>query len=63
MYKMSVIKNMSLKIKNKLQNKFIVSERPYIGITDTINGFRSTLASCEVVGKRQRTVSTKRQSK
>ncbi len=31
------------------QNKFIVSERPYIGITDTINGFRSTLASCEQV--------------
>ncbi len=28
-------------------NKFIVSERQYIGITATINGFRSTLASCE----------------
>jgi len=28
--------------------KFIVSEKLYIiGITDTINGFRSTLASCE----------------
>jgi len=33
--------------KNKKQNKFIISERQYIGITDTINGFRSTLASCE----------------
>jgi hypothetical protein len=35
--------------KNKTKNKFIVSERQYIGITATINGFRSTLASCEVV--------------
>jgi len=34
--------------KNKKKNKFIVSERQYIGITATINGFRSTLASCEV---------------
>jgi hypothetical protein len=34
--------------KNKKQNKFIVSERHYIGITATINDFRSTLASCEV---------------
>ena len=39
---------MLIKIKNKKQNKFIVSERLYIGITDTINGFRSTLACCEV---------------
>ena len=31
-------------------NKIIVSEKLYIGITDTINGFRSTLASCEVGG-------------
>jgi hypothetical protein len=37
-----------IKIENKKQNKFIVSERLYIGITDTINGFRSTLACCEV---------------
>jgi hypothetical protein len=37
-----------IKIKNKKQNKFIISERLYIGITDTINGFRSTLACCEV---------------
>jgi hypothetical protein len=36
-----------IKIKNKKQNKFIISERLYIGITDTINGFRSTLACCE----------------
>jgi len=35
--------------KNKKKNKFIVSERQYIGITATINGFRSTLASCEVL--------------
>jgi hypothetical protein len=35
-------------LKNKKKNKFIVSERQYIGITATINGFRSTLASCEV---------------
>ena len=34
--------------KNKKKNKFIVSERQYIGITATINAFRSTLASCEV---------------
>ncbi len=34
-------------LKNKKKNKFIVSERQYIGITATINGFRSTLASCE----------------
>ena len=34
-------------LKNKKNNKFIVSERQYIGITATINGFRSTLASCE----------------
>jgi len=33
--------------KNKKKNKFIVSERQYIGITATIYGFRSTLASCE----------------
>ena len=33
--------------KNKKKNKFIVSERQYIGITATINAFRSTLASCE----------------
>jgi hypothetical protein len=33
--------------KNKKKNKFIVSERQYIGITATINDFRSTLASCE----------------
>ena len=38
---------MLIKIENKKQNKFIVSERLYIGITDTINGFRSTLACCE----------------
>jgi hypothetical protein len=38
-----------IKIKTKTQNKFIVSEKSYIGITDTINGFRSTLASCEVL--------------
>jgi hypothetical protein len=36
-----------IKIKNKKQNKFIVSEKLYIGITDTINSFRSTLACCE----------------
>ena len=36
-----------MKIKNKKQNKFIVSEKLYIGITDTINSFRSTLACCE----------------
>jgi hypothetical protein len=36
-------------LKNKKKNKFIVSERQYIGITATINGFRSTLASCEGV--------------
>jgi hypothetical protein len=41
--------NLLIKIKNKKQNKFIVSKRLYIGITDTINGFRSTLACCEVV--------------
>jgi hypothetical protein len=40
-----------IKIKNKKLNKFIVSERLYIGITDTINGFRSTLACCEVLQK------------
>ena len=40
--------NLLIKIKNKKQNKFIVSEKLYIGITDTINGFRSTLACCEV---------------
>ena len=34
-----------------MQHKFIVSERPYIGITDAINGFRSTLASYEVEPK------------
>jgi hypothetical protein len=34
--------------KNKKNNTFIVSERQYIGIIATINGFRSTLASCEV---------------
>ncbi len=34
--------------KKKKKNKFIVSERQYIGITATINAFRSTLASCEV---------------
>ena len=34
--------------KNTKKNKFIVSERQYIGITATINAFRSTLASCEV---------------
>ena len=33
--------------KNKKKNKYIVSERQYIGITATINAFRSTLASCE----------------
>ena len=33
--------------KNKKKNKFIFSERQYIGITATINTFRSTLASCE----------------
>jgi hypothetical protein len=38
-----------IKIKTKTQNKFIISERPYIEITDTTNGFRSTLASCEEV--------------
>ena len=40
---------MLIKIKNKKQNKFIISERLYIGITDIINGFRSTLACCEVM--------------
>ncbi len=34
--------NLLIKIKNKKQNKYIVSERLYIGNTDTINGFRST---------------------
>jgi hypothetical protein len=38
-------------LKNKKNNTFIVSERQYIGIIATINGFRSTLASCEVVGE------------
>jgi hypothetical protein len=33
--------------KNKKKNKFIITETQYIGITATINGFRSTLASCE----------------
>jgi len=33
--------------KNKKKNKFIVSETQYIGITATINAFRSTLESCE----------------
>jgi hypothetical protein len=42
-----------IKIENKKQNKFIVSERLYIGITDTINGFRSTLACCEVRRKEE----------
>ena len=41
--------NLLIKIKNKNQNKFIVSEKLYIRITDTINGFRSTLACCEVL--------------
>ena len=41
---------MSIKTKKLKYNKLIVSEKLYIGITDTINGFRSTLASCEVVG-------------
>jgi len=36
--------------KNTKKNKFIVSERQYIGITATINDFRSTLASCEGEG-------------
>ncbi len=36
-------------LKNKKKNKFIVSEKQYIGIIATINGFRSTLASCEAV--------------
>jgi hypothetical protein len=36
-------------LKNKKKNKFIVSERQYIGIIATSNGFRSTLASCEAV--------------
>ena len=40
-------KLVTMQIKNKKQNKFIVSERLYIGITDTINDFRSTLACCE----------------
>jgi len=38
-------------LKNKKNNTFIVSERQYIGIIATINGFRSTLASCEVLLK------------
>ena len=33
--------------KNKKKNKFNISEILYIGIVATINGFRSTLASCE----------------
>ena len=36
-------------LKNKKNNTFIVSERQYIGIIATINSFRSTLASCEVI--------------
>ncbi len=36
-------------LKNKKNNTFIVSERQYIGIIATINSFRSTLASCEVL--------------
>jgi len=37
--------------KNKKKNQFIVSERQYIGITATINDFRSTLASCEELSR------------
>ena len=45
---------MLIKIENKKQNKFILSEKLYIGITDTINGFRSTLACCEGVSPSKR---------
>ncbi len=38
---------MLIRLKTKKQNNFIVSENKYIGLTDTINGFRSTLACCE----------------
>jgi hypothetical protein len=41
--------------KNKKKNKFIVFERQYIGITATINAFRSTLASCEVLYRKRHT--------
>jgi hypothetical protein len=34
-------------VKNKKNMAFIVSEKQYTGIIATINGFRSTLASCE----------------
>jgi hypothetical protein len=36
-------------VKNKKNMTFIVSEKQYIRIIATINSFRSTLASCEVV--------------
>ena len=41
---------MLIKIKNKKQNKLIVSEKLYIRSADTINYFRSSLACCEVGG-------------
>ena len=41
--------NLLKTLKNKKNNKFIVSERLYIGIIATINGFRLTLASREVL--------------
>ena len=43
---------MSIKTKKLKYNKLIVSEKLYIGITDTINSFRSTLASCEELWSR-----------
>ena len=42
------IVNLLKTLKNKKKNNFIVSERLYIGIIATINGFRLTLASREV---------------
>ncbi len=39
---------MLIKIKNKKQNKLIISEKLYIRSADTINYFRSSLACCEV---------------
>ena len=39
--------SVALEIKNKKQNKLIVSEKLYIRSADTINYFRSSLACCE----------------
>jgi hypothetical protein len=41
-------------VKNKKNMTFIVSEKQYTGIIATINGFRSTLASCEAPLERTR---------